>query len=814
MPIRFYCPECDKPLSFASCKAGIRVPCPACSQELTVPTESTRPKRYPSKAEHPASNRQPRLSRAVLASVLIVVGVGLAAVVCMPFLGEDPPTQQTQARPGSDQVPAQAAARLDKLPNVKTDASTATEPEADSSDTDEMAEATGPAGGTSPEPASPSETPKPQPPVTQPAQAAVNPAAQVAPAPAPPPALPPGVAAQAPPPNKKPADLVRERWTSKRRSLLSDDELRQQLLLPPEVDLEAVRGATKNLISLSGKAAGTGLDLVPLLSARRVDLLGLPFRLGSLNRMNKEEALNLKVLSQQLRLQVQTSMPGMVDDIIDPRPDAETLRLRLFDSPLRSAWLRPQAIPTLRQLLMHEHRNVRLVLVEILSKIEGALASLALAERAVFDLHPDVRLAALVALKSRPVSEYEPTLIAALRYPWPAFADHAAEALIALDLRDSVAKLIPLLDARDLGEPYAVDTGAARLTVVPELVRMNHLRNCLLCHAYSASQADPIRGLVPHAEQRIPLPSSGARKISGGGRYGGGGRTTGSTGGNRSATHVLPGPALIVPTFVRPDVTYLKQDFSVDQPVANHGKFWPADQRFDYLIRLRPLNDKELIVWQDQLKAFRTAAPQRESLIFALRELTGQNPGPAVEDWKRLYSPITGQRLQTPLEPVNLVAHLKDCLLEGAPKQQAERLMTLKDKGPAAYDTALALAIPQMGGELQKLGRTILADRLYCLPLKELGQKLGDQEAEVRRAAVTVCRQRKLKALVPELIALLDDANPDVAKQTHQLLHQLAGRDLGPRRGADRDERLQAMAAWRDWWEQQQNRKAAKGYGS
>ena len=39
--------------------------------------------------------------------------------------------------------------------------------------------------------------------------------------------------------------------------------------------------------------------------------------------------------------------------------------------------------------------------------------------------------------------------------------------------------------------------------------------------------------------------------------------------------------------FVRADVTYLRQDFSVMQSVENPGK-WPALQRFDFLVRIRP----------------------------------------------------------------------------------------------------------------------------------------------------------------------------------------------------------------------------------
>jgi hypothetical protein len=174
----------------------------------------------------------------------------------------------------------------------------------------------------------------------------------------------------------------------------------------------------------------------------------------------------------------------------------------------------------------------------------------------------------------------------------------------------------------------------------------------------------------------------------------------------------------------------------------------------------------------------------------------------------RLYSPITGKRLPQPVEPTDQVRHLRDCLVEGSSVQKAERLRAFRDKSGAAYDTALALAIPEMTAELQKLGRTVLADRFYCLPTKTLGEKLADQDPEVRRATVSVCRQRKLKALVPEMIALLDDGDHDVAKQAHQFLQQIAGRDLGPRPGADGEERLRVIEAWRDWWERSQKQTA------
>src|SRR5205085_8289435 len=101
-----------------------------------------------------------------------------------------------------------------------------------------------------------------------------------------------------------------------------------------------------HIISRSSKLAGTGVDYLPSYAAQRTDLMGLPLHQGAQARIGREEALNLKVLSQRLRLQVQSSMPGNLGTIVDPRPDANNLRERLLATPLRELWLRPQAIGT------------------------------------------------------------------------------------------------------------------------------------------------------------------------------------------------------------------------------------------------------------------------------------------------------------------------------------------------------------------------------------------------------------------------------------------------------------------------------------
>jgi hypothetical protein len=277
-----------------------------------------------------------------------------------------------------------------------------------------------------------------------------------------------------------------------------------------------------------------------------------------------------------------------------------------------------------------------LLLVELLANIKGRAASAALAQRALFDLSADVREAAVRALRDRPRDEYRQALLDGLRYPWPPAADHAAEALVALADREALPQLTALLkesdpagpvsrkyrpldlatistaprakDVRDLSivalderqdgarrtslldEPHnvmrPVNAGPTAIYTVREVVRVNHLRNCLLCHAPATSPTDPVRGLVPPPGQPLPPPFS---------------------------TPYYEGQNGI---FVRADVTYVRQDFSVPQPVARAGN-WPAFQRYDYLVRTRYPTDVELR-WKES-----AAYPQREAVRWALSELAG-----------------------------------------------------------------------------------------------------------------------------------------------------------------------------------------------
>jgi hypothetical protein len=134
-------------------------------------------------------------------------------------------------------------------------------------------------------------------------------------------------------------------------------------------------------------------------------------------------------------------------------------------------------------------------------------------------------------------------------------------------------------------------------TVAHELVRVNHLRNCLLCHAPAERGKTPDETLVAE----VPIPTERLPDTSGG--YG------------RSESTLL----------VRVDVTYLRQDFSAMQQVGDwSAKSWPDRQRFDFLVRRRVLSPAEAADLRARLAG---ASPYRRATARALRELMWRDVG-------------------------------------------------------------------------------------------------------------------------------------------------------------------------------------------
>ncbi len=244
------------------------------------------------------------------------------------------------------------------------------------------------------------------------------------------------------------------------------------------------------------------------------------------------------------------------------------------------------AASTVNQVLQAEEIPERISLVSILSSNHSAEASIALADRAMFDFAAEVRQAAREALSKRLPAEYRQRLLDGLRYPWPPVAEHAAEALIAVDDRAAAATLARMVELPEPTAPFKNEKGT---WVKRELVRVNHLRNCLLCHAPSASGRDLVRGAMPIPGESLPRVYYCDPRAN----------------------------------FVHADVTYLRQDFSVMQTVADPGK-WPALQRYDYLVRLRELTLHEIAVanFVRAASAGHESYPQQVSVLYALRALS------------------------------------------------------------------------------------------------------------------------------------------------------------------------------------------------
>jgi hypothetical protein len=230
------------------------------------------------------------------------------------------------------------------------------------------------------------------------------------------------------------------------------------------------------------------------------------------------------------------------------------------------------------------------MLVDALARIDTNYSTCCLAERALYDLSPKVRQAAVKALATRPRQEFRAMLLDGLRYPWAPAAQHAAEALVALQDHDALPDLLKLLDAPDPGSPFAA---VDHQPVVREVVRMNHLRNCLLCHAPSHNNEDIVTAPIPTPGKPLPTLYYGEPQP------------------------VVPKEGSI---FVRADVTYLRQDFSVTQKVAKPNA-WPEQQRFDFLVRQRAAKPNEA--------ARKPAAtyPQRQAVLFAIEKLKASASG-------------------------------------------------------------------------------------------------------------------------------------------------------------------------------------------
>jgi hypothetical protein len=380
-----------------------------------------------------------------------------------------------------------------------------------------------------------------------------------------------------------------KRLTYKHYRPFTEGELSEQLSQLTELrfDNGLYPDASRELAILGRKEQDKVADFLPNVLLEREDLRVLPLRLDRF-RLDQKEAGELSTSSLALRVQL--------NDCKKREKDGASI-LRAYLATNGGIWRQASAVSTLEQILQGEEKDYRVLMVEALGAIEDRKATLALARSAIFDLAEEVCTAAIQELAERAFEEYRAVLLAGLRYPWPPVADHAAEALAALGDKEAAPALNELLDMPDPSAP-TIDVRWPGLEVMNEVVRINHLRNCLLCHApsFCFEQGQP-RGLIP--VPGLPAPTG---------------------------TECYSPRACVSreADWVRADITYIKQDFSARQPVAHHGT-WPEVQRFDFFVRIRRASENEICMARVREKAHGTY-PQRDAVLFALRELKSKDP--------------------------------------------------------------------------------------------------------------------------------------------------------------------------------------------
>jgi hypothetical protein len=148
-------------------------------------------------------------------------------------------------------------------------------------------------------------------------------------------------------------------------------------------------------------------------------------------------------------------------------------------------------------------------------------------------------------------------------------------------------------------------------------------------------------------------------------------------------------------------------------------------------------------------------------------------------------------------------AKLAEALLALPPDQQAAEIERLRDQKGTDNTEALATAIPYLSADSRRTAREALAARVARMKPETVGNYLQDEEPEIRRAAALACALKETKQLIPQLIALLSDREPLVARAAYAALKDLTGQDFGPAANADEVTRKQAANDWHDWWRKQ-----------
>jgi HEAT repeat protein len=362
-------------------------------------------------------------------------------------------------------------------------------------------------------------------------------------------------------------------------------------------------------------------SFIAAVQKHRRDLSGLPFLMADECRLanEKNEAFRQAFRTVAAHLGMENfpeqfaeagQHPATIAERIwrEFKEDIEAQDREAAKTGMRDPHVIPARIAALMQILGPQPEETRVMLVQYLAGVLHPESTKALAKLAVFSAEESVRRLALETLQTRRERDYTDILLRGLRYPYPVVAKRAAAAIIKLQRTDLVPLLLDILEEGDPREPRLQAGGKNQTQVVRELVRVNHLQNCFLCHP-PAQPNDVSLAAVPIPGD--PLDFSGG-------------------------AYSQNEPSAI---FVRFDMTYLRQDFSLLQSVADSGS-WPQRQRFDFLVRTRAVTEAEAERCRDALalKGPGAVTPYQRAILSALRELTGRDTSPTASAWRDLLA--------------------------------------------------------------------------------------------------------------------------------------------------------------------------------
>lgn len=280
-------------------------------------------------------------------------------------------------------------------------------------------------------------------------------------------------------------------------------------------------------------------------------------------------------------------------------------------------------VVALTQMLGVESPKMRLSLVKRLpsfdeSSMRNPAATRALVQAALFAPEQEIRDLARKLLAERDSQPATDLLLSGLRYPWPSVVNRAANLIAQLKRTDLEGALTRALEDGDPRAPVWKENKGEKTATIREVVRINHLRNCLLCHVPGDAPDKP------GDEERVEPASlvRGSLRCVGLGRL---------------ITAPIPLPGVRLPedspfgyddgsapqATVRVDVTYLRQDFSLLVKVPN-AEPWPEMQRFDYVVRTRTLTPEAAKRFEAALKQSDAVTDMQLSMCEALHRLNGK----------------------------------------------------------------------------------------------------------------------------------------------------------------------------------------------